>query len=476
MINYLKIDHFKAFLGTVEMAIDDKNVLIFGENGSGKSSIYQALKLIFHKQKIFDSKIPKTITDPNERKRHENDILASYNHQQSPLTGFTIEINNTTYDTFSTAGYDVSMISQEDIQVEDKINVVDLFGKAMVGIVNPTDFINNKKDTIVSLVNSFLKDYFFEGNLSVELVYDNPSWFLQVTDISRGNLTRNEELTAFFNEAKLHIIKLLLLLTAIQFNGAKERRESLILVLDDVITSMDAANRTLFIRLLKDFFEDYQLIVLTHSISFFNLTNYSFSIAYQQKDKWKLFQIIEHEGNSEVIDREPQDFASLINKDFKAGQSLGIVGNRIRKRFEFLVSEVASVLYTGGIVESTHLLKTITDKKKIYCEYVGAKKKPHTVYELVDELTAIIDTAPPSPLKSQLDSIIARYTSGTEIAKLKDVLSDLSIYQKVSMHPLSHATGALSLSTQAEVDRSITLLQLLEKQLEKITDKDLYSI
>ena len=212
MINYLKIDHFKAFLGTVEMAIDDKNVLIFGENGSGKSSIYQALKLIFHKQKIFDSKIPKTITDPNERKRHENDILASYNHQQSPLTGFTIEINNTTYDTFSTAGYDVSMISQEDIQVEDKINVVDLFGKAMVGIVNPTDFINNKKDTIVSLVNSFLKDYFFEGNLSVELVYDNPSWFLQVTDISRGNLTRNEELTAFFNEAKLHIIKLLLLL------------------------------------------------------------------------------------------------------------------------------------------------------------------------------------------------------------------------------------------------------------------------
>ena len=93
------------------------------------------------------------------------------------------------------------MISQEDIQVEDKINVVDLFGKAMVGIVNPTDFINNKKDTIVSLVNSFLKDYFFEGNLSVELVYDNPSWFLQVTDISRGNLTRNEELTAFFNEA-----------------------------------------------------------------------------------------------------------------------------------------------------------------------------------------------------------------------------------------------------------------------------------
>lgn len=473
MINYLKIDHFKAFLGTVEMAIDDKNVLIFGENGSGKSSIYQALKLIFHKQKIFDSKIPKTITDPNERKRHENDILASYNHQQSPLTGFTIEINNTTYDTFSTAGYDVSMISQEDIQVEDKINVVDLFGKAMVGIVNPTDFINNKKDTIVSLVNSFLKDYFFEGNLSVELVYDNPSWFLQVTDISRGNLTRNEELTAFFNEAKLHIIKLLLLLTAIQFNGAKGRGENLILVLDDVITSMDAANRTLFIRLLKDFFEEYQLIIMTHSISFFNMADYSFSIAYQQKDVWRRFQIVEHIGKSEIEPRDTQDLATDIAKQYKPGHNEGVIGNRIRKRFEFLVGELSKLICTGGVGESSQMIDSILASKKLYYEYDGSKTK--TVYDLVDELLAIIDAAPGSPLKTQLDSVIARYESGTELTQLRETLCELTIYQRVSMHPLSHATGALPLSTQKEVKRSITLLMQLEKQIGKLVRRDLYS-
>lgn len=473
MINYLKIDHFKAFLGTVEMAIDDKNVLIFGENGSGKSSIYQALKLIFHKQKIFDSKIPKTITDPNERKRHEDDILASFNHQQSPLTDFTIEINNTPYDTFSTAGYDVSMISREDIQVEDKINVVDLFGKAMVGIVNPTDFINNKKDTIVSLVNSFLKEYFFEDNLSVELVYYKSSWFLQVTDISRGNLTRNEDLTAYFNEAKLHIIKLLLLLTAIQYNGAKERGESLILILDDVITSMDAANRTLFIRLLKDFFEEYQLIIMTHSISFFNMADYSFSIAYQQKDAWRRFQIVEHIGNSEIESRDPQDFAKDIAKQYKPGHNEGVIGNRIRKRFEFLVGELSKLICTGGVGESSQMIDSILASKKLYYEYDGSKTK--TVYDLVDELIAIIDAAPGSPLKTQLDSVIARYESGTELTQLRETLCEMIIYQRVSMHPLSHATGALPLSTQKEVNRSITLLMQLEKQIGKLVRRDLYS-
>lgn len=476
MINYLKIDHFKAFLGTVEMAIDDKNVLIFGENGSGKSSIYQALKLIFHKQKVFDSKISKTITDPNERKRRENDILASFNHQQSPLTDFTIEINNTPYDTFSTAGYDVSMISQEDIQVEDKINVVDLFGKAMVGIANPIDFINNNKDTIVSLVNSFLKDYFFEGNLSVELVYNNPSWFLQVTDISRGNLTRNEELTVFFNEAKLHIIKLLLLLTAIQFNGAKERGESLILVLDDVITSMDAANRTLFIRLLKDFFEEYQLIIMTHSISFFNMADYSFSTAYQQKDAWKRFQIEEHVGNSDVNERDSQDYAKIINRDYKNRSAIGVIGNRIRKRFEFLVGEVSKLLYAGGVSESSQLLGSIFAPKKLYYEFDVPNKKLNTVYDFVDELIAIIDADAGSALKTRLETVINRYVSGTELTKLRDILCEMVVYQKVSMHPLSHATGALPLSTTREVERSITLLMMLEKQLNNLIGKDLYSI
>ena len=354
--------------------------------------------------------------------------------------------------------------------------MVELLKKSLVGINNPTDFINSKKNTIESLINTFLKDCFYEDNLSVELVYYKPDWFLKIKDSSRDSNGRYEDLTEYFNEAKLHIIKLLLLLTAAQYNGARERGETLVLVLDDVISSMDAANRTMFIELLHDFFNEYQLIMLTHSISFFNIADYNFSTAYQQKDRWTRYQIVEHLGNSEIVPRDSQDFTKTIKRDYKPGRNEGVIGNRIRKRFEFLAGEVSKLIYTGGIAESGQLLGAIMAPKKLYYEYDKPNKKFHTIYDLVDELTAIIQADTGSPLKAQLQPVIDRYESGPELGQLRDTLCDMMVYQKVTMHPLSHATGAIPLSTQREVERSITLLTLLESQLGALIGRDLYSI
>ncbi len=340
MINKIKLENFKAFKEPAELELDGKNVLIYGENGAGKSSLYQALKIIFHRKRIFDDQIEPTVTDPKDRKNAEKDVLGQYNYQLTPLTDFTLEIDGTDYNTYATAGYDVSMISREDILAEDVIDVVKLLKKSIVGIADPEKFVSEKKETIEQLVNSFLKNNFCEDNLSVALTFSRPNWLLTVKDASRDTRGRNEGLTNYFNEAKLHIIKLLVLLTAVSYNGAKERNEQRVLVLDDVISSMDAANRTLFIELLRGCFDEYQKIVLTHSISFFNLAEHAFSIAYQQKDGWKLFQIIEHQGSSEIVPKEPQDNAIRISKQYRPGRNEGDIGNRIRKRFEFLVTIV----------------------------------------------------------------------------------------------------------------------------------------
>jgi len=42
-INKLILENFKFFNGKEEFNFEGKNVLIYGENGSGKSSIYWAL-------------------------------------------------------------------------------------------------------------------------------------------------------------------------------------------------------------------------------------------------------------------------------------------------------------------------------------------------------------------------------------------------------------------------------------------------
>lgn len=46
-IQAIEITDYKAFLGTHKIEIGGKNVFIYGENGSGKSSLYYALKDFF---------------------------------------------------------------------------------------------------------------------------------------------------------------------------------------------------------------------------------------------------------------------------------------------------------------------------------------------------------------------------------------------------------------------------------------------
>ena len=46
-IQSVKVTNYKAFLGTYELKFSGKNVFIYGENGSGKSSLYYALKDFF---------------------------------------------------------------------------------------------------------------------------------------------------------------------------------------------------------------------------------------------------------------------------------------------------------------------------------------------------------------------------------------------------------------------------------------------
>lgn len=118
----------------------------------------------------------------------------------------------------------------------------------------------------------------------------------------------------------------------------------------------------------------------------------------------------------------------------------------------------------------------INTPKKLYYEYDEVNKEFHTVYDFVDELIAIIDADAGSPLKTRLDPVVARYVSGAEAEKLRNILCEMVMFQKVTMHPLSHSTGAVALATKKEIDRSISLLIMLEKQIGALIGRDMYSI
>ena len=46
-IQNIEITNYKAFLGTHKINVSGKNLFIYGENGTGKSSLYFALKDFF---------------------------------------------------------------------------------------------------------------------------------------------------------------------------------------------------------------------------------------------------------------------------------------------------------------------------------------------------------------------------------------------------------------------------------------------
>lgn len=81
-IKQIKLKHFKFFYNEVNIDLDRNNALIFGENGSGKSSIYWALYTFLQSVfKLEDAKIKKYFTPThaeNLRNRFATDIDESY--------------------------------------------------------------------------------------------------------------------------------------------------------------------------------------------------------------------------------------------------------------------------------------------------------------------------------------------------------------------------------------------------------------
>lgn len=65
-INTVEIAHFKAFDASINFNIQGKNVLIFGDNGAGKTSLYDAFRVAYFSDKI-EAEVLQASDTPEER-------------------------------------------------------------------------------------------------------------------------------------------------------------------------------------------------------------------------------------------------------------------------------------------------------------------------------------------------------------------------------------------------------------------------
>lgn len=453
-MNKLYIDGFKVFSKETEIIIGENNILFYGENGSGKSSIFEAIKIIFLRDILEKRKISITAT-PEEEEQIKNDLYSSYNNR-SHGHSLRLEINDTDYKNFDSSNYQVFMISPETLSIGASISLKEILTNVWFKIDNIDTLINDWHEIIAEEVTKQMSELFKEP---IKIVFDASDNFKCIVSDPERNLSRKEELNSSFNEAKLHLIKLLILFNIIHINFKTDPNIKKIIVLDDFITSLDAANRTFLIRYILDKFQNFQKIIFTHNISFYNLVRYTICQINKEQDNWSFLNLYMMGNLAHTYQQSSENTVNKIKEEYYQRSDVEQTGNRIRKRFEVLLYELSKLLQIGTLEESSKIIELLSRNEPIYFDQSGK-----TINDLMKEIETTLNSPCDVNLKQRLLTKINDYRK-TDYANLRAIIKDLTLYQKVSMHPMSHGTIGLTQFTNKEIKESLVLLEKLENIL-----------
>jgi len=375
-IKQVDIKNFK-FHHSLPFDIKAQNCLIYGENGTGKSSIYEALYSNFYYYKntniandIFD--IVGTFQHRDYSENTEVNILFNnqkeINRENNEVTDSELLENQTIY--FANERL-LREITEEDFytliqnSLKEHFPLLNNLHRIYLDWMRELNKPNNKKTSSETIeerieldkqfktqffeyiplteINSIIKNDLNEkfqiefniGDSKIEnkkLIY--PTIQIKVKDIDdRGDFQNH------FNEAKLKLIGI-----AIYFALAKKYEvdsDLKLLVLDDFLTSLDMANRKLIIQYILENFGEYQKIILTHNIQFYNLIVKILKSRKNDDNKeeledWDIKNIFLTEENNNLIANIyniDENYLKQAKIELKKGgfQNLKSSGNFLRK-------------------------------------------------------------------------------------------------------------------------------------------------
>lgn len=465
----LSISNFKAFEQRIDIPINKKNCLLFGENGSGKSSIYEAIKIIFFSGKIESEEISSTLT-PEDTEQAKNDLYSSFNNK-STNNDFTLLVDSTDYKNLIRANYQVFMFSSREKQIPSKIELPILLSSAYFNIIEDIGtFISQNYQMIEYEVNQRLKE-FKEDSISIQI--DNTQNFRCIISDNARNLIMGDKINIYFNEAKINLIILLLLLTIVQLAKDTSPGKTKILVLDDFITSLDSSNRVFLIKYILKEFSDFEKLIFTHNISFYNLIMFIINEIHNEANTWHFYNLYEFKGTHKLYKKSLIEKVADIQNTYdsiangSSSQSLEDIGNRIRKKFEMSLHKISKHFMIGVVEENSKILDQLCKNKPLYFKKENDKIK--IIYNLVEEIRKRINKSNTTNLKADLNNIISSYEMQNQ-DKMRDIIKNLKLYQKTTMHPLSHAQGSMGISTfhSREIEESLLLLTKLELMIDSI--------
>lgn len=479
----IEINHFKAFGSRIALVptTAHKNVLIYGENGAGKTSLYEAIVMAFYREKLLKPHI--SVGAPAaQRANEEKDFYNSYNHKTAagtPAIDFTIQINNQDFKIFNTNAFQCFTVSMKDLdyvihevqggKVVDKdcINLKRLLGSVNYPTFDVDIFLAQHVNELVQNVNNSLGADFVEGFV---IGQENDQFDIYIKDDDK-HLRESNGLHAVFNEAKINLVVILILLhTALMLQAAPADGKHKLLILDDLVTSLDNSNRKFLAEFILIKFGDFQKVLFTHSIGFNNML-YQCIEKKNELENWLTYNLYMTNQGPQIYDFGELKTAGEIKQDFTSGILMpNTVGTEIRKRFEAGIYELAKIIQIGEVHMATDLVARLIKPEPIYVYKHGGK-----LYRANDLVKAIKDIAdgPDSDADKvlKITSEIQKYTTDPDLQNIISFVKEFHFYEKTLIHSLSHGSTPMPNFNQKEVESAMTLLETIENAIKGFKNK-----
>ncbi len=391
-INTIELHNYRAFYRTHTISVQGKSMLIYGENGSGKSSLYKAVEDFFAaanqskhiSANIFDENSPyvKVVMDTDEAFEYQNDSTLPAptpnflrdTHCQNPfftyrrlLRAYLTENEAKRPDIFSilietilpyhknsesnrTFGEDWADINNA-LQLNASTNKY----KQVINTTLP-NFNNGLEEFLQDLAdktNDWLNRYF---NHHVAFAFKKPT--LNIQRIGSKKVFADKEITLtstyfgasitsrydeFLNEARLSSLALCMYLASLKI--LPEPQHYKMLFLDDIFIGLDMSNRIPLLRILQDNFSDFQIFLTTYDRHWFEVAKLHLNTNWQAIEMYV--------GQKEGLDFEfpiiiapSDDYYAKAEKYFhkkSGGDAIKIdypaAANYLRKECERLLKE-----------------------------------------------------------------------------------------------------------------------------------------
>ena len=350
------------------------NLLLYAENGGGKTSISEAIRL-FH----FASNIENEMINPyivgEEREAAKQDWLNSYLHNKS-INLFEIGIDEAKFSSINTSvppSTYIFVLDRSQLIPTSKIDIEKIISKTHFGGPTPREVLLSPVaiELVLDEVNRML-EYDFKESIRVDRV-ETTEYIVGVKGIQDEFITENIDKKV--NEANQNIIKILIFINYLKLLPQLQDNAKYFIVLDDVMSSLDLANRIILARIIISLGKEHQLLVMTHNVGFYNLIKH-LSGTYNTSNDWNYVSLYKFDDNHTIYSIKDDTSVDNLLKDYNGiilPTDLQAV-NAMRKKFENLLHEFAKILVIGIQEETSDLIDRICNLEKGYYCYIEGDK------------------------------------------------------------------------------------------------------